>query len=505
MSPADESPRGPARRRPRTAVTRRGRRRAVAAIAVAAVVIAGSGALAAGALYGRHASAVAAGERTPSTRAAESAPTSAAPTASATPTAAPVPTRATPSPLPAASPVRTCSVSQLASDARLGTLEAQVLDPATGQVLFDRDGSTPAATASVMKVLTSAAALSALGPGYRIPTTVVKGSTPGSVVLVGGGDVTLSRLPSGTEPFYAGAPHVDQLAAQVKQAWAADPANAGQPITSVVTDASLFAGPVWQPSWDEAEERVRQGSTAYVTALQVDGDRADPRAVESPRSTDPVGRAGQAFAAALGVSTVTSGSAPAGAEQLGQVLSQPVSTLIQQADTYSDNTLMETLARLVAIREGTGNTFSAEDAGTKQALATYGLDTSPLVIVDGSGLSGDDRVPPSFLTRLFVKVLDREDGLGVVYDALPVSGETGTLGPGYDRFTGSSAAARGRVNAKTGWIDGGYTLAGVVHAQDGTALTFAVFAEGRVSDSAKAAIDALVTGFYRCGGNLADS
>jgi D-alanyl-D-alanine carboxypeptidase/D-alanyl-D-alanine-endopeptidase (penicillin-binding protein 4) len=397
-------------------------------------------------------------------------------------------------------------VASLAADGRLGTLEAQVLNPATGEVLFDRAGTTPGPTASVMKILTTAAALSVLGPDYRVPTTVVKGAQPGQVVLVGGGDVTLSRTPSGSDPFYTGAAHLDDLANQVKQAWNADPANAGQPITSVVLDASLFSGPVWQPSWDEHEERVVEGSTSYITALQADGDRDDPYALESPRSTDPVGRAGAAFADDLGGNiSVSEGTAPAGAAQLGQVQSQPVSALAAQALTYSDNTIMEMLARLVAIKTGAGNTFAAENAGTLKGLAAYGIDTTGITVVDGSGLSDDNRVPPSYLTRLMVKILNKQDNLGLIYDSLPVSGKSGTLGPGYDRFTGDSAVARGAVNAKTGWIDGGYTLAGVVHAQDGTPLTFAVFALGDVGNSAKAAIDTLVTGFYRCGNNLSNN
>jgi len=424
----------------------------------------------------------------------------------ATPTPTPTPTRPTPSPVLAASKLRTCSVASLAQDGRLGTLEAQVLNPATGEVLFDRNGTTPAATASVMKILTAAAALSVLGPDDRVSTTVVKGSAPGQVVLVGGGDVTLSRTATGDDPFYSGAAHLDALADQVKAAWAADSANAGQPITSLVLDSSLFGGPVWQPSWDEHEERVVEGSTSYITALQVDGDRDDPYALESPRSTDPVGRAGQAFADDLGGNiSISQGTAPAGAPQLGVVQSQPVTALLSQALTVSDNTIMEMLARLVAIKTGAGNTFDAENAGTLKGLAAYGIDTTGIHVVDGSGLSGDNRVPPSYLTRLMAKVLAGDNGLGVVYDSLPVSGKSGTLGPGYGRFTGSSSIADGAVNAKTGWIDNGYTLAGVVHAQDGTALTFAVFALGDVGDSAKTAIDELTTGFFTCGNNLSNN
>lgn len=458
----------------------------VAGAAVALVVL-GSGAVALGATVGSPASAAG------------------LPLSSATPTPTPTrPVAADPRPVPvsapAASRVRTCSVNGLAGDGRLGTLEAQVVNAKTGEVLFDRNGSKPAPTASVLKTLTSAAALQVLGPDYRVTTKVVKGSAPGQIVLVGGGDVTLSRLPDGQNSFYTGAPKIQDLANQAKQAMG------GQPITSVVVDSSLFSGPMWQPSWDEHEERVVEGSTSYITALQVDGDRNDPTAIESPRSTDPIGRATQYFVQYLGGNpAVSQGTAPAGAQQIAAVQSQPVTTLVDQAMKVSDNTIMEELARLVAIKTGAGNTFAAENAGVIAGLKPYGIDTTGIHIVDGSGLSNDNAVPPSYLTRLFVKVLNRQNGLGVVYDGLPVSGQSGTLGPGYARFTGANSVARGAVHAKTGWIDHGYTLSGIVTAADGTQLTFAVFALGNVGDNAKQAIDTLVTGFYKCGDNLTNN
>lgn len=433
--------------------------------------------------------------------------------AGGTPTATPTPTRtSTPTPTPTVDParpvpanqaaatrIRTCSVAGLAGDRRLGNLEAQVVNAKTGQTLFDRNGTKAGPTASVLKTLTSAAALATLGPDYRVSTTVVAGSTPGQVVIVGGGDVTLSRLPDGQASFYTGAPKIQDLANQVKQAMG------GQQITSIVVDASLFGAPFWQPSWDEREERVVEGSTPYMTALMVDGDRDDPTAVESPRSTDPVGRAVQYFQQYLGTNVgVSQGVAPAGARQLGVVQSQPVTTLIDQAMRVSDNTIMEELARLVAIKNGAGNTFDALNAGVLAGLKGYGIDTAGIHIADGSGLSGDNAVPPSYLTQLFIKVLNRQNGLGVVYDSLPVAGKSGTLGPGYNRFTGANSAARGAVLAKTGWIDNGYTLSGIINAADGTPLTFAVFALGPVSDNAKQAIDTLVTGFYKCGDNLSN-
>jgi serine-type D-Ala-D-Ala carboxypeptidase/endopeptidase (penicillin-binding protein 4) len=465
----------------------------MAAAATAAFLVIGGGSFVAGA----------AAAPKPQPAALKAPVQSASPSASATPTSSPTPTgRPTANPAAPASALKTCSVAGPASDGRLGTLQAQVVDAKTGQVLFDRGGSTPAPTASVMKTISAGAVIAALGADYQISTTAVKGSEPGQVVIVGGGDPSLG---TGKPQWYQGAPTLSDLAQQVKQAWAKDPANAGQPITSVVADASLFGGPQWQPSWKENPERTPEGSTAYITALMADGDKKDPTKLESPRGTDPVGDAATAFAQDLGATYGGLASAPQGAAQLGVVKSQPVSALITEALQNSDNTVMEMLARLVAIKEGAGNTFGAIDAGDTAALKQIGVDASGLTIMDGSGLSADNRVPPSFLTAYLTKVLNRENGLGVIYDALPISGQTGTLTKAYGRFTGAAAVATGQVHAKTGSIDGAYTLAGVVNAKDGSQLVFAIYALGNVGDSARAAIDALTAAIYGCGDNLSNS
>ncbi|MFT2817017.1 D-alanyl-D-alanine carboxypeptidase/D-alanyl-D-alanine-endopeptidase [Leifsonia sp. A12D58] len=424
-------------------------------------------------------------------------------TATPTPTETADPARPLPGTDTAASRLRTCSVAGLASDIRLGSFQAQVVNANTGEVLFDRGGTTPSRTASVLKVLTSAAALSVLGPDHRATTTVVKGAEPGSVVLVGGGDITLTRLPTGEESAYAGAAHLDTLAIQTIAAWNADPANAGDPITKLVLDSSLFGDPAWESSWDTKE--LYDGYMPPITALQVDGDRDSPARNTSSRSDDPIGRAGDAFADELGGDvTVTRGTAPAGAETLAAVQSQPVSTLIKQSLIVSDNALAEMLARLVAVKSGAGNTFAALQQSTIAGLAPYGIDTTGIVIADGSGLSDNNAVPPSYLTQLFIKINAREGDLGVIFDGLPVAGETGSLSYS-DRFSGSSSVADGSVFAKTGWIDTGYTLAGIINAADGTPLTFAVYALGDVSDNAKVAIDTITAGFYNCGDNLSNN
>ena len=466
-----------------------GRRLRVIVAAAVAFVLLGSGAVWAG---------TASAGAGPADSAAPAASTAAE--ATATPTPTPTLPEARPAPVAATvtSPLRTCSVAGLAEDSRLGDFQAQVVNADTGEVLFDRGGSTASRAASVLKVLTSAAALSVLGADHRATTTVVKGTEPGQVVLVGGGDLTLSSTPTGDESFYDGAAHLDDLAEQARTAMG------GTPITSVVLDSSYFGGATWEPSWLRKEQT--QGYMPPITALQVDGARADAYASTSPRSDDPVAQAGAAFADELGGDVnVSVGTAPAGAEQLASVQSQPVGVLIKQSLIVSDNALAEMLARLVAVESGTGNTFADIQPAVLAGLADYGIDTTGILIADGSGLSDNNAVPPAYLTKLFRQINAREGSLGEIFDGLPIAGgPSGSLSYS-DRFSGANADADGAVFAKTGWIDTGYTLAGVIRAQDGSTLTFAVYALNDVGDNAKQAIDTITTGFFRCGNNLSNN
>jgi D-alanyl-D-alanine carboxypeptidase/D-alanyl-D-alanine-endopeptidase (penicillin-binding protein 4) len=363
-------------------------------------------------------------------------------------------------------------------------------------VLFSRAGDVPARTGSVLKVLTASAAIAVLGPDYRLTTKVVEGSEPGTIVLVGGGDPTLSAVPSSV---YEGAPSIADLAARAKAAH--ESKYPGVPITRVILDATYWSpADKWDASWKRTEQTI--GYHSEVTALMVDGDRADPTKATSPRSTDPVARAGAAFATALGGDpTVTVGSAP-GTTLLAEVRSQPLSSLVDYMLLSSDNTLAENLARVVSVASGFGGSAASLQQAIPGALTGFGVPVDKLVIADGSGLSAANAVPPEYVARLMVKVLAGEQNLGVVYSGLPVAGETGTLS---SRFTGENSVARGSVIAKTGWIDTAYALGGIVKAADGTPLTFAFYAIGdTVGDNAKEALDVLTTSVFRCGDNLSN-
>ena len=437
---------------------------------------------------------IVAGAAVGSSKADASAPVSVA-NPSATPS--PSPSRPVPTAIAAATHLRTCSVAAPASDPNLLTFQGSVINTITGEVLFDRNGATPSRTASVLKTLTAAAALTVLGPDYQISTKVYAGSTPGTVVLVGGGDPTLSALGAGQESVYRGAPKLSDLAAQAQ-------AKSSVPITDIVLD-STYWDPTdnWDPSWERTEQS--EGSQPEVTALTVDGGRANPQAQDSQRSSDPIADAGAAFAADLGISGaahLTIGTAPTGATLLGEVKSQPVRALIAYMLPISDNTLAEYLARQTSKVAGNNGSSASLAQVIPAALAKYGLTTAGVGIRDGSGLSNNNVVPATFVARLMAKVAGGQQNLNIVYDALPISGKTGTLA---SRFTGANAVARGAVNAKTGWIKSEYALAGVVHASDGTTLSFAFYALGAINSRTIPALDTITTAVFTCGNNLSNN
>ena len=382
-------------------------------------------------------------------------------------------------------------LTPLLSSAALGTgVSAEVVDVATGNSLFDQDGNAPSTPASTAKLLTSAAVLTTLDPAQTLETKVVAGSSPGQVVLVGGGDPTLSRTaPSKT---YPGAPTMADLATQVLAA-----VPAGTPITSVVVDNSLYTGPLTATGWGAGD--APSSYAAPVTATMVDGARVTPGS--DARSGQPGIDAGAALADALGApgAAISLGTAPAGAKTLGTVHSASIARLVEQALSQSDNMLAEALARQVAIARHLPASFEGSAQGVLAALKDAGVDTTGVQLNDGSGLSQADRLPVTLLTTLITDAAD-----GTLPDAAPilsglaVAGYDGTLA---DRGDDDPQTAPGAVRAKTGTLLGVNGLAGTVVTEDGRLLVFAILADAATGSVAGAenALDQVATALAECG------
>jgi serine-type D-Ala-D-Ala carboxypeptidase/endopeptidase (penicillin-binding protein 4) len=333
---------------------------------------------------------------------------------------------------------------------------AVAVDLADGRTIFARHQALGLVPASNEKLAVAYAALSALGPSYRIETSVfgegeLTGRTwRGDLVLKGFGDPTLSKG------------DVRALAFQVR-------ATGIRRVTGgIETDESYFdskrTGRAWKP-WYYLNE------SPPLSALTVDRGR-----FRGWFTKDPALAAGKQFRLALrSVGVAVRGRAEHGvadplAEQLGTTESAPLSAIVRFMNTESDNFTAELLLKqLGAVDEGTGSSA----AGAKSALRILREAAIPVAgvrIVDGSGLSPGNRLTAAALIGILVAAWHDQVIRPSFVRSLAVAGVTGTL---EDRMRGP--AVRGAVLAKTGSTSESSALSGYVKGR----FAFAVLQNGR--------------------------
>ncbi|MFR9726082.1 D-alanyl-D-alanine carboxypeptidase/D-alanyl-D-alanine-endopeptidase [Streptomyces sp. MS19] len=371
------------------------------------------------------------------------------------------------------------------SDAALGDgTTAAVVDLATGETLYADHAGTGRAPASTVKIITAVTALNALGPEHRLATTAVWDADGERVVLVGGGDPTLTA---------------DDLTALAERT-AAALADRGADRVRVAYDTSLY------PGGGERHPIGINDNIAAITPLQVNEGRLDGSTHgPAPRADDPAADAADAFTEALTAAGVrVSGDpadrkAPDDAERLAVVRSAPLSSLVERMLTNSDNDLAEALARHTAL--ATGERADSEGLGRAMAaqLDDLGLAHDGARVVDGSGLDRDGRLTAELLTQALATAADPgRPELRSALTGLPVAGFTGTLAGRYDGDGGDGGS--GLVRAKTGTLTGVNTLAGTAGTPDGRVLAFAFLAADTTdADAAEAALDRAAGALAACG------
>ncbi len=387
---------------------------------------------------------------------------------------------------------------------------AEVVDPGTGRVLFARGATTLIQPASTTKLVTAIAALDVLGPSARFTTRVVPGASPGSIVLVGGGDPTLAAGPAPASDYPQPAT-LKALASATAKALRAQ----GRHSVRMSYDASLFTGPPLAPGWPAAY--VTTGNVTAITSLEVDQGRLTRaarrrtrtiRVISGPGRPNPAGQAAQAFAAFLsadGIRVTGPGGqqrAAAHAAILASVSSPPLAAIVSWMLRESNNVIAENLARQVALRERRPASFSGAAAAVTAIARRLGV-AGGIHLVDGSGLSPQDRIAPAALARLVSLASAGTRGrLRAAITGMPVAGFSGTLAPGQSVFSGFTARSRGLVRAKTGNLSSVATLAGLVYDASGRLLAFAFMTDqvpaaglGKAADG----LDRMASALAGCG------
>ncbi|MBO1333845.1 D-alanyl-D-alanine carboxypeptidase/D-alanyl-D-alanine-endopeptidase [Streptomyces sp. VRA16 Mangrove soil] len=383
----------------------------------------------------------------------------------------------------------------LLRDSALGAHRtAAVVDAVTGRKLYGKSAGDALTPASTTKLATAVAALTAAGPDHRIATrTVLEKDTGGSgeLILVGGGDPTLTAREK--NPYDAASLRTlaDRTAASLKAA--------GTTEVTLSYDTSLYSGPALHPIGVN-------DNLAQVSALMADEARTDDsHSGPAPRAADPAASAAGKFAGLLhdrGIRTKGDpgpSKASGQAEDVAEVESPPLSALVERMLTNSDNDIAEALARQAAIAADESHDFDGAGAAVKKELKKLGLPLSGAHFSDGSGLDRTDKASADLLTALLAKAADPAvPQLRSLLTGLPVAGFTGTLAHRYE--DSADASGTGLVRAKTGTLTGVNTLAGTVVDADGRLLVFAFMTEGAPApDAAVAALDRLASSVANCG------
>jgi serine-type D-Ala-D-Ala carboxypeptidase/endopeptidase (penicillin-binding protein 4) len=338
------------------------------------------------------------------------------------------------------------------SPARTGAI---VYDLEAGTMLFAHNARLSLRPASNEKLATTYAALTALGPSFRIETDVLGEGTQdgatwhGSLVLKGYGDPALSFA------------QVGALARQV--------AAAGiKHVTGrILGDESWFdtrrTGLGWKP-----EFYLHQSPA--LSALIV--NRGWTGRYETTR---PALMAAQVFRrdlhrAGVGVHGGTAiGVASAQAVPLAEVESARLAALVRHMDVYSDNFYAEMLLKEVGAVQGDSGSAAAGIAVERRLLAMAGVPLSGVRTVDGSGLSLLDRFTANALVALLTAMWNDPGVRPELLASLPVAGRSGTL-----EHRMRHTAAAGVVLAKTGSTDNASALSGFV----GDRYVFSVLQNG---------------------------
>jgi serine-type D-Ala-D-Ala carboxypeptidase/endopeptidase (penicillin-binding protein 4) len=336
-----------------------------------------------------------------------------------------------------------------------GASAALAVDLDTGSVVYAHNASLPLLPASNEKLTVTYAALTALGPAFRIETDVLgEGGQDGTVwrgdlVLKGYGDPELATK------------DLVSLAQQVR----------ADGITSVsgrvLGDESWFDARRTAPGWKAA---FYIDESPPLSALIVNRGLVGNRT-----SHDPALAAAQLFSKALARAGVrvarpaALGTADADAAPLASVDSPTLEAIVHWMDKVSDNFTAEMLVKeLGAVQLGQGTTAAGLRVVRAQ-LAAAGVPLAGVRLADGSGLSLLDRMTASALVSL-LRVMWADPGVQPeLVSSLPVAGRNGTL---HDRMRGTAAA--GVVRAKTGTTDNATALSGFV----GDRYAFSVLVNG---------------------------
>ena len=402
------------------------------------------------------------------------------------------------------------AIAHITTDSRLRQVHWGILVQtlADQQPVYAQNAEELMIPASNAKLLTTAAALTQLTPTFRFRTSVYQTTRTGeplSLRVIGRGDpslteVKLQRL--ARQLHDRGITQIDRLilddqhfrGSPISSTWEPEDIQQGYgaPANSLILnqnaiDLTLVPQDLGQPlrvDWEnpgdqqgwqvdnqsqtvaaDAAEFVEVGRDldrpiVHIRAHLHVGSDSEPVAISVP---DPVEHFGDRFRQILQTNGITvqqtltaSDPLPSSAIEVAAVNSAPLAKLIAETNQESNNLYAEALLRTIGANPDSDLTDS-RTAGLQAmstTLTTLGIAANQYNLLDGSGLSRQDRASPMGLVQT-LQAMARSPYAKIYQNSLSVAGISGTL---KNRFRES--LVRGHLQGKTGYMSGAAALSG---------------------------------------------
>ena len=364
-----------------------------------------------------------------------------------------------------------------------------IVNPRTGDTLYSKNAGKLFMPASNMKIITSAAALTLLGPDYTYRTTFLTNGEvrdsllDGDLLVIGRGDPTVNDTMRGTATIV-----MDALADSIR-------AHGIRQITGTLARVGnafpdSIHGYGWE--WDDLGENYGAGVDELIFnyGMAPTTLRPPPDTVRDSLYSGPAKDPAKAYLDALNDAlvrkhiTVDAGvmdsilPTPIKMDTLFVLVSPPLRDILPALMKPSQNQIAEILLKTIGLERGGMGTADSARKIVGQQLLAWGVQPDGFVIRDGSGLSRHDLLTPETIVRVLDRI-QRDTAFAVYYNAMPIAGVDGTL---KDRMKGTPA--EGNVHAKTGSISAARSLSGYVTSADGERLIFSILANNWTTPTA---------------------
>jgi serine-type D-Ala-D-Ala carboxypeptidase/endopeptidase (penicillin-binding protein 4) len=399
-----------------------------------------------------------------------------------------------------------------------------------GDILYERDSKALTNPASNIKLFTSAAALSLLDTNYLFKTKILVDAKPiygvidGSLYIKGFGDPLLSSEDidsiamiikkmgiwkitqnifvdnSYFDDNYWGAgwawddesdpdaPYIDALCANHNCITVTSLSDSSStmiyldPMTefvSIINRSKLARGLIRTPV------TIKRQYLANPNTILIDGDIARcsqvTKTISLQRPDYYVGTLFKESLRHIGITIegdIINGIIPNKLQEL-VCFSRPLGKVITYMNKVSDNLSAENVLKILGAAQ-----FDAPGTAKKGVMAEYlflsslGIDTTRLLIVDGSGVSRYNLLNTDQIVSLLTQMYTKKNIFPIFYNSLPIAGIDGTLS---SRMTNYPSASN--VRAKTGTLNGESNLSGYVHTRDGEMLVFSIMMQNFITST----------------------